>query len=48
MALLTSGAGLSPSAMVAKGYSELMPVACNVDDAGREKNRRVEAWLMSN
>ncbi len=43
-ALVESG-GLSPSAIVAKGYSELMPVACNGDDAGRERNRRVEAWL---
>ena len=40
--------GVAPGAIVAKGYSELMPVACNGDDAGREKNRRVEAWLTGN
>ena len=40
--------GVAPGAIVAKGYSELLPVACNGDDAGREKNRRVEAWLTSN
>jgi phosphate transport system substrate-binding protein len=38
-------AGTSPGAIVAKGYGELMPVACNGDDAGRQKNRRVEVWL---
>jgi phosphate transport system substrate-binding protein len=46
-ALVESG-GLSTSAILTKGYSELMPVACNGDDAGREKNRRVEAWLIPN
>jgi phosphate transport system substrate-binding protein len=43
--LLGSGAGLSPTQIVTRGYSELMPVACNADEAGRAKNRRVEAWL---
>jgi len=43
--LLSSGAGLSPDLLVAKGYSELVPVACNSDEAGRAKNRRVEVWL---
>ena len=46
-ALVESG-GLTPAAILTKGYSELMPVACNGDDAGREKNRRVEAWLIPN
>jgi outer membrane protein OmpA-like peptidoglycan-associated protein len=46
-ALLGSGAGLSPHLIVAKGYGELMPVACNADEASREKNRRVEAWLVA-
>ena len=43
--LLSSGAGLSPELLVAMGYSELLPVACNTDEAGRAKNRRVEVWL---
>jgi phosphate transport system substrate-binding protein len=43
--LLGSGAGLSPDLIVASGYGELMPVACNADDVGRAKNRRVEVWL---
>jgi phosphate transport system substrate-binding protein len=43
--LLGSGAGLAPDLIEAKGYSELMPVACNVDEVGRAKNRRVEVWL---
>jgi len=45
--LLESDPGLSPDMIVAKGYSELMPVACNADDAGRERNRRVEVWLIA-
>jgi phosphate transport system substrate-binding protein len=44
-ALLNSGEGLAPDRIVTKAYSELLPVACNDDEAGREKNRRVEAWL---
>jgi phosphate transport system substrate-binding protein len=43
--LLSSGAGLSPDLIVAKGYSELLPVACNADDTGRATNRRGEVWL---
>ncbi|MBO0765618.1 MAG: phosphate ABC transporter substrate-binding/OmpA family protein [Hyphomicrobiaceae bacterium] len=44
--LLSSGAGLSPDLIGASGYSELMPIACNADEAGRAKNRRVEVWLI--
>ena len=36
---------LSPDLIVASGYGELMPVACNADEPGRAKNRRVEVWL---
>jgi len=45
--ILATGAAISPDAIVTRGYSELMPVACNSDEEGREKNRRVEAWLMA-
>ena len=45
-ALIKTGAGLDPVVIIAKGYSELMPVACNSSDLGREKNRRVEAYLL--
>jgi phosphate transport system substrate-binding protein len=44
--ILATGAAISPDAIVTRGYSELMPVACNSDEEGREKNRRVEAWLV--
>lgn len=27
------------------GYSELMPVACNTNEVGKNKNRRVEIWV---
>jgi phosphate transport system substrate-binding protein len=27
------------------GYGQIAPVACNTDENGREKNRRVEIWL---
>ena len=26
-------------------YGELLPLACNTDEEGRERNRRVEVWL---
>ncbi|MGF1525643.1 MAG: substrate-binding domain-containing protein [Candidatus Competibacterales bacterium] len=29
----------------ARGYGEDLPVACNSDEAGFEKNRRVEVWV---
>jgi phosphate transport system substrate-binding protein len=45
--ILATGAGMSPDTIVVRGYSELMPVACNSDEEGREKNRRVEAWLVA-
>jgi phosphate transport system substrate-binding protein len=46
-ALLASGAGLKTDHIITKGYSELLPVACNGNDAGREKNRRVEAFILN-
>lgn len=42
--LLAAGA-IPADRVVTRGFSELNPVACNDDDAGREKNRRVEVWL---
>ncbi|MEO1067297.1 MAG: phosphate ABC transporter substrate-binding/OmpA family protein [Pseudomonadota bacterium] len=45
-ALLSAGAGrIDPARIEVRGYSELMPVACNTDASGREKNRRVEVWV---
>jgi len=45
-ALLTASSGsLKPDQIVAKGFSELVPVACNDTEIGRERNRRVEVWL---
>lgn len=45
-ALLSTGGNLDSAAIIAKGYGELMPVACNGSDVGREKNRRVEVYLL--
>lgn len=45
-ALLTVANGsLTEEQIVVKGYSELVPVACNDSEAGRHMNRRVEVWL---
>ena len=45
-ALLATAAGQQlADRVVAKGYSELAPVACNDSETGREFNRRVEVWL---
>lgn len=45
-ALVATAAGQQlANRVVAKGYSELAPVACNDSDQGREFNRRVEVWL---
>jgi phosphate transport system substrate-binding protein len=50
--LLMSGARALDRRIVAKGYSELLPVSCNRDAAGAEeplgleKNRRVEVYLL--
>jgi phosphate transport system substrate-binding protein len=31
--------------LIPLSYGELMPLSCNEDDVGRERNRRVEVWL---
>jgi phosphate transport system substrate-binding protein len=45
--LLALGGGVTIDAhhVKAKSYGKLMPVACNDNDADREKNRRVEVWV---
>jgi phosphate transport system substrate-binding protein len=43
--LAASNGSLSPDQILVRGYSELVPVACNDTAAGRERNRRVEVWL---
>ena len=45
-ALLGTGAGLDPAKLITDGFGAIIPVACNDTDLGREKNRRVEAWLL--
>lgn len=45
-ALIKTGANLDPAAIITKGYSELMPIACNNSDLARSKNRRVEIYLL--
>jgi outer membrane protein OmpA-like peptidoglycan-associated protein len=37
---------MKPEDIEVRGYGELMPVACNDSETGREKNRRVEIWLV--
>jgi phosphate transport system substrate-binding protein len=37
---------MKPEDIEVRGYGKLMPVACNDREAGREKNRRVEIWLV--
>ena len=44
-ALLKASKGVNPKQIVVKGYSELMPVDCNSNDGGKQKNRRVEVWV---
>lgn len=43
--LASPGGAALASRLVAKGYSELAPVACNDNERGLEFNRRVEVWL---
>ncbi len=37
-----------PSHFIVKGYGELLPVSCNDTELGRQKNRRVEIWVLEN
>jgi len=43
--VLAANGGLTPNQIEVQAYGELMPVACNDTNAGRQKNRRVEIWL---
>ena len=43
--LKAGGQNLDAAKIVTKGYSKLMPVACNDTVAGRQRNRRVEVWV---
>ena len=40
------GGMMNPEDIEVRGYGELMPIACNDSETGREKNRRVEIWLV--
>ena len=44
--LLATNQEIKPDKVEAKAYSELFPVACNDTERGRQKNRRVELWLV--
>lgn len=33
--------------LIARGFGELLPAACNDTDAGRKANRRVEIWIVN-
>ena len=38
---------INPSRLVSKGYGEVAPIGDNETDAGRQKNRRTEARIIS-
>jgi phosphate transport system substrate-binding protein len=39
------GKDVPASAVVARGYSKLLPTSCNTTREGRNRNRRVEVWV---
>jgi phosphate transport system substrate-binding protein len=39
------GPDVPASAVVARGYSKLLPTSCNTTKEGRNRNRRVEIWV---
>lgn len=39
------GTDVPATAIVARGYSKLLPTSCNTTKEGRNRNRRVEVWL---
>ncbi|KAB0663794.1 OmpA family protein [Oryzomonas japonica] len=42
---LTNDFGIDPSRLSAKGYGKAKPIADNATDAGKQKNRRIEAII---
>ena len=40
-----SAGALNNVQMASTGYGEIVPSACNINDSGREINRRVEVWI---
>ena len=40
-----AGGRLNGIELIAEGFGEIAPSACNVSDRGREINRRVEVWI---
>jgi phosphate transport system substrate-binding protein len=43
--LTESLSGANAEALRPMSYGELLPLSCNDDEVGRERNRRVEVWL---
>lgn len=43
--LRTLGTDVPAYAVVAQGYSKLLPTSCNTTKDGRNRNRRVEVWV---
>lgn len=39
------GPDIPAAAVIARGYSKLMPTSCNTTKEGRNRNRRVEVWV---
>lgn len=44
--LNASGGAITPDQVSVNGYGELFPIACNDTAQGRERNRRVEVWIV--
>ncbi|ODT29866.1 MAG: hypothetical protein ABS54_04000 [Hyphomicrobium sp. SCN 65-11] len=40
-----AGVAVPAETIITRGYSKLLPTACNSSDAGRHSNRRVESWF---
>jgi phosphate transport system substrate-binding protein len=46
-ALLSAGTGVvKPTQISAVGYGQMFPISCNDTEEGRNRNRRVEIWLV--
>jgi phosphate transport system substrate-binding protein len=40
-----AGEGVPAAQIMVKAYGSLLPVACNSNETGKERNRRVEVWV---